>query len=118
MTVKAMRAGAVDFLTKPVRDQELIDAVHAALNRDREMRKSAAVLADLRGRFATLTERERDVVALLTVGKRNKQIAAELGVTEGTIKVHRSVVMKKLDARSLADLVRIVDICLPNAHKA
>jgi FixJ family two-component response regulator len=109
MTVRAMRAGAVEFLTKPVREQELLDAVHSALKRDHEHRKTATAAADLRARFYALTERERDVVALVVSGKMNKQIAAELGVSEVTVKVHRRHAMRKLGARSVVDLARTID---------
>jgi RNA polymerase sigma factor (sigma-70 family) len=108
MTVRAMRAGAVEFLTKPVRDQELLDAVHIALQRDHEHREAATAAADLCARFDTLSVRERDVVALVVSGKMNKQIAAELGVSEITVKVHRRHAMRKLGARSVVDLVRTV----------
>jgi FixJ family two-component response regulator len=109
MTVRAMRAGAVEFLTKPVREHELLNAVRGALKRDHEHRTTAVAAADLHARFNTLTARERDVVALVTSGKMNKQVAAELGVSEVTIKLYRRNAMKKLAARSVADLVRIVD---------
>jgi RNA polymerase sigma factor (sigma-70 family) len=108
MTVRAMRAGAVEFLTKPVREQELLDAVHIALKRDNERREAATAAADLRARFDTLSARERDVVALVVSGKMNKQIAAELGVSEITVKVHRRNAMRKLRARSVVDLVRTI----------
>jgi FixJ family two-component response regulator len=109
MTVRAMKAGAVELLTKPVRDQELIDAVHAALKRDRDRREAATAVADLRARFATLTRRERDVVALVASGKLNKQVGAELGISEVSVKTQRRSAMTKLGARSVADLVRLVD---------
>jgi FixJ family two-component response regulator len=109
MTVQAMRAGAVEFLTKPVREQELVDAVHIALKRDHERRETAAAAADLRTRYDALTAREREIVALVTSGKMNKQIAHELGVSEVTVKLYRHNAMKKLGARSVVDLVRIGD---------
>jgi FixJ family two-component response regulator len=109
MTVQAMRAGAVEFLTKPVREQDLVDAVLIALKRDHERRETAAASADLRARFDALTARERDVVVLVTSGKLNKQIAAEFGVSVFTVKLYRHNAMKKLGASSMVDLVRIAD---------
>jgi FixJ family two-component response regulator len=115
MTVRAMKAGAVEFLTKPVREQDLLDVVRVALDRDRERRRSDSELSDLRARFESLTPRERDVVALVTRGLMNKQAAAEIGVSMVTVKVHRHNAMKKLGAKSLADLVRMADLlgCRP-----
>jgi len=113
MTVRAMKAGAVEFLTKPVREQDLLDAVSVALNRDRSRREAASILTDLKVRFESLTARERGVVVLVTAGKMNKQVAAELGISEVTVKVARHNAMKKLEAKSLADLVRMADaVCL------
>ena len=109
MSVRAMKAGAVDFLIKPFRDQDLLDAVHAAIKRDRVRRQDATRLVDLRERFQSLTQRERDVMALVVLGRLNKQIAAELGVAEVTVKAHRSQTMHKMGANSLAELVRIAD---------
>jgi RNA polymerase sigma factor (sigma-70 family) len=109
MTVKAMKAGAVEFLTKPVREQDLLDAVRAALQRDRIRRDREDEIRDLRTRFDTLSAREREVVARVVAGFMNKAVAAELGVSEVTIKVHRHNAMQKLGARSFADLVRIAD---------
>ena len=109
MSVRAMKAGAVDFLIKPFRDQDLLDAVHAAIKRDRVRRQDATRLVDLRERFQSLTQRERDVMALVVLGRLNKQIAAELGVAEVTVKAHRSQTMHKMGADSLAELVRIAD---------
>ena len=109
MTVKAMKAGAVEFLTKPFREQELLDAVRAALQRDRIRRDREHEICDLRTRFDALSAREREIVALVTAGLINKQAAAKLGVSEVTVKVHRHNAMQKLGARSLADLVRIAD---------
>lgn len=108
-SVRAMRSGAVDFLTKPVDDAALLGAVGAALERDRLTRVSNTEMADIRRRLATLTPRERQVLAGVAVGKQNKQIASELGVVEKTIKVHRAHVMEKMGARSLAALVRMVE---------
>jgi FixJ family two-component response regulator len=110
MTVRAMKAGAVEFLTKPIREQDLLDAVQVALDRDRVQRRNAKAIADVRARFESLTLRERDVVALVTSGKMNKQVAAEIGVSEISIKVHRHNAMKKLGVKSLADLVRMADV--------
>jgi FixJ family two-component response regulator len=109
MTVRAMKAGAVEFLTKPFREQELLDAIQQAVEHDRIAREQRAELAELRGRFASLTPRERDVFGLVVTGLLNKQVAAELGTSEITIKRHRSQVMEKMRAASLADLVRIAD---------
>jgi len=109
MTVRAMKAGAVEFLTKPFRDQDLLDAVQIALERDRERRKKDKAVSELRAHFETLTPREQEVISLVTTGLMNKQIAAELGVSEITVKVHRGNIMKKMGARSLADLVRMAE---------
>jgi len=109
MTVRAMKAGAVEFLTKPFRDQDLLDAVQIALERDRARRTQDDTAHELRVHFEALTPREREVLAFVTAGLMNKQIAAELGVSEITVKVHRGNVMKKMGARSLADLVRMAD---------
>jgi FixJ family two-component response regulator len=110
MSVQAMKAGAVDFLTKPFRDQDMLDAVAAALERDRNRRKDEQQLSDLRARFEVLTEREREVMGLVTAGLMNKQIAGELGLSEITVKIHRGHVMRKMAARSLADLVRMGEV--------
>jgi FixJ family two-component response regulator len=107
MTVRAMKAGAVDFLTKPFRDQDMLDAVTAAIERDRNSRSEAKLLSDLHARFMTLTAREREVMALVTAGLMNKQIAAEIGLAEITVKIHRSHIMRKMAAKSLADLVKM-----------
>jgi FixJ family two-component response regulator len=109
MTVRAMKAGAVEFLTKPFRDQDLLDAVQTALERDRERRAQDKTVHELRAHFEALTPREQEVIGFVTAGMMNKQIAAELGVSEITVKVHRGNVMKKMGARSLADLVRMAD---------
>ena len=107
MTVRAMKAGAVDFLTKPFRDQDMLDAVTAAIERDRNSRSEAKILSDLHARFMTLTAREREVMALVTAGLMNKQIAAEIGLAEITVKIHRSHIMRKMAAKSLAHLVKM-----------
>ena len=109
MTVKAMKAGAIEFLTKPVREQDLLDAVQIALDSDRSRRKREQTVAELQGRIESLTSREREVMALVTVGRMNKQIAAEIGLSEITVKVYRHNVMKKMGAKSLADLVRMAE---------
>jgi FixJ family two-component response regulator len=109
MTVQAMKAGAVEFLTKPFRDQDMLDAVQLALGRDRTRRESEKGASRLRASYATLTPREQEVMALVTAGLMNKQIAAKLGVSEITVKVHRGNVTHKMGARSLADLVRMAD---------
>jgi FixJ family two-component response regulator len=110
MTVKAMKAGAVDFLTKPFRDQDMLDAVTIAIERDRARRKDEKIVAELRAVFETLTTRERDVLALVASGLMNKQIAAEIGLAEITVKIHRGHIMRKMGARSLADLVRMAEM--------
>ena len=109
MSVKAMKAGAVEFLTKPFRDQELLDAIQVALNRDRTRRHNDNAVSSLRALYERLTPREREVMALVTAGLMNKQIAAQLNVSEITVKVHRGNAMGKMGARSLAELVRMAD---------
>jgi FixJ family two-component response regulator len=109
MSVRAMKAGAVEFLTKPFHDQDLLDAIHAAIQQDREKRRDAAHTSELRERFETLSDRERQVMTLVVVGRANKQIAAELSLSEMTVKVHRGQVMRKMHAGSLPDLVRMAD---------
>ncbi len=109
MTVRAMKAGAVEFLPKPFRDQDMLDAVQAGLERNRSRRKSAHDTAKLQACFDTLTSREQEVMGLVTAGLMNKQIAGRLGVSEITVKVHRGNVMRKMSAKSLADLVRMAD---------
>jgi FixJ family two-component response regulator len=109
ISVRAMKAGAVEFLTKPFHEQELLDAVHAAIERDSARRGEAGRAAELRARFGRLSPREREVMALVSAGRANKQIAAELGVSLVTVKVHRGQVMRKMVARSVPDLVRMAD---------
>jgi FixJ family two-component response regulator len=109
MSVQAMKAGAVEFLTKPFRDQDLLDAIRLGIERDRVQRHDATIIADLRQRFADLNEGERQVLALVVSGLLNKQIAADLGVSEITVKVRRAHIMRKMRARSFAELVRMAD---------
>ncbi|MGD0599322.1 MAG: response regulator [Terriglobales bacterium] len=109
MSVQAMKAGAVEFLPKPFRDQDLLDAIQVALKRDRARREREAEIAMLQERYESLTPREREVVAMVVAGMLNKQIAAELGTAENTVKVHRSRAMEKMQAQSLADLVKIIE---------
>jgi FixJ family two-component response regulator len=110
MSVRAMKAGAVEFLTKPFREQDMIDAVQLAIERDRARREHDDAIAELRADFENLTAREREVMALVTAGLMNKQVAAEMGLSEITVKVHRGHLTRKLKARSLADLVRMADL--------
>jgi FixJ family two-component response regulator len=109
MSVRAMKAGAVEFLTKPFRDQDLLDAIHQAMERNGVAREQRAELAELRRRLESLTPREREVMALVVTGLLNKQIAGEVGASETTVKIHRHQVMEKMRAGSLADLVRMAD---------
>jgi FixJ family two-component response regulator len=109
MTVRAMKAGAVEFLGKPFDDQVLLDAIHGAIERDRHRRRDAAQLAELQARYRALTEREREVFRLVVAGRLNKLIAADLGLSVVTVKVHRGQLMRKMSARSLVDLVRMAD---------
>ena len=106
MTVRAMKGGAVDFLTKPFRDQDMLDAVGAAIERDRKRREAERTISDLRVRLETLTPREKEIFAFVSSGLMNKQIAAELGLAEITVKIHRGHITRKMGARSLAELVR------------
>jgi len=118
MTVHAMKAGAVEFLTKPFRDQDLLDAIQQALERDRKARDQRAEIEELRSRFASLTAREREVMVRVVAGLLNKQIGAELGTSETTVKIHRHQVMEKMGAMSLPELVRMADrlgILLPKS---
>jgi FixJ family two-component response regulator len=105
-----MKAGAVEFLTKPYRDQDLLEAVLSAIEKDRARRGSDSALADMRQRFESLTARERQVMALAVAGQQNKQIAGQIGIRDVTVRVHRRQVMRKMRAKSLADLVRIADV--------
>jgi RNA polymerase sigma factor (sigma-70 family) len=120
MTVRAMKAGAVEFLTKPFRDQDLLDAIQQGLERDRTRRAQEAEVAVLQERFESLTPREREVLPLVASGLPNKQIADAIGASEATVKVHRSQLMRKMDASSLPDLVRMAEkmgIAVPETHK-
>jgi len=109
MSVQAMKSGAIEFLTKPFRDQDLLDAVQLALARDRAWRENEQALVELRKRYSTLTLREREVMARVVAGRLNKQIAGDIGVSEITVKVHRGQVMRKMRASSLPDLARMAD---------
>ena len=109
MSVQAMKSGAIEFLTKPLREQELLDAVQAGIERDRSRRREVSLVAELRQRFEALTPREREVIALVVSGRPNKQIAYQLKLSEMTVKVHRSQIMRKMQAKSLVDLVRMAD---------
>ena len=110
MTVQAMKGGAIEFLTKPFRDQDLLDAVEAGLARDRAQRESDRALSALRERFEALSSREREVMVQVTAGRLNKQIAHDIGISESTVKVHRTHLMRKMKARSLPELSRMADV--------
>lgn len=109
MSVRAMKAGAVEFLTKPVRHQDLLDAIHLAIDKDRDHRETESSVAKIRANLATLTQREREVLEHVVAGRLNKQIAADIGISMATVKLHRGHVMQKMQAVSLAELVRMVD---------
>jgi len=113
MSVRAMKSGAVDFLPKPFKDQDMLDAVLAAIERDRQRRAIDNDVSKMRERFRTLSGREQQVMLLVTAGKMNKQVAGDLGLSEITVKNHRSAVMRKMGARSLADLIRMADVMNP-----
>jgi FixJ family two-component response regulator len=113
MTVRAMKRGAVDFLPKPFRDQDMLDAVMAAIERDRQRRTADEGASRIRQRFETLTPREQQVMMLVTTGKMNKQVAGDLGISEITVKLHRGAAMRKMGARTLADLVRMAEVVKP-----
>jgi FixJ family two-component response regulator len=117
MTVKAMKSGAVEFLTKPFREQDLLDVIQRALGRDRRVRESRRQLDELEKRYGTLSAREREVMSLVVSGLLNKQIAAELGASETTVKIHRGRVMQKMQANSLPDLVRMADKLKISTHR-
>jgi FixJ family two-component response regulator len=109
MSVRALKSGAVEFLTKPFRDQDLLDAIQQALQRDRTAQEQQAEIHDLQGRYHALTRREREVMTLVVSGMLNKQIASEIGASEATVKIHRGQVMRKMQAGSVVDLVRMAD---------
>jgi FixJ family two-component response regulator len=118
MSVRAMKSGAMEFLTKPLKEQELLDAVQAGIERDRARRQQAKLVAELRDRFSSLTSREQEVLALVITGRPNKQIAYQLKLSELTVKVHRGQVMRKMRAKSLVDLVRMADKLAVSARQS
>jgi FixJ family two-component response regulator len=118
ISVRAMKSGAIEFLTKPLREQDLLDAVQAGIARDRVRRQEARIVAELQERFNSLTPRERELFALVVTGRRNKQIAAQAQMSEMTVKVHRSQIMRKMRAKSLVDLVRMADALGVSAGKS
>ena len=118
MSVRAIKSGAIEFLTKPLNDQQLLDAVHAGIERDRARRQETHTLTELRLRFDTLTQREREILSLVVSGKPNKQIAAHLDLSEMTVKVHRSQAMHKMKAKSVIELVRMADKLGLSNHEA
>jgi FixJ family two-component response regulator len=113
MSVRAMKRGAVDFLPKPFRDQDMLDAVMAAIQRDRQRRATDSDVSHMQERFGTLSPREQQVMLLVTSGKMNKQVAGDLGISEITVKIHRGTAMRKMGARTLADLVRMAEVLKP-----
>jgi FixJ family two-component response regulator len=113
MSVRAMKRGAVDFLPKPFQDQDMLDAVIAAIDRDRQRRAADREVSRVRQRFESLSAREQQVMLLVTAGKMNKQVAADLGISEITVKIHRGAAMRKMNARTLADLVRMAEVIKP-----
>ena len=117
MSVRAMKRGAVDFLSKPFRDQDMLDAVMAAVEDDRKRRSADNDVSELKRRFGTLSARERQVMLLVTAGKMNKQIAGDLGISEITVKIHRGAAMRKMSARTFADLVRMADVVKTDRSK-
>jgi FixJ family two-component response regulator len=118
MTVQAMKGGALEFLTKPFRDQDLLDAVQAGLARDRARRESDRALSAIMERFETLSPREREIMMQITAGRLNKQIAGDMGIAESTVKVHRTNLMRKMQARSLPELSRMADMLKLAIEKA
>jgi FixJ family two-component response regulator len=118
MSVRAMKGGAVDFLAKPFKDQDMLDAAIAAIERDRQRRAVEGDILRIRDRFGTLSAREQQVMLLVTDGKMNKQVAGDLGISEITAKIHRGAVMRKMGARTLADLVRMADVIKPRQPQA